>query len=493
MPGLNSSLNIGLSGLQATQSALSVIGHNISNVNTPGYSRQVAVLSTNGAQTFGDLQFGTGVSMASVQGVRNRFLDLQMVLANSTQSGADTRYSGVDSISSIFEDDGTSGLGTLVQNFFNGFQKLATTPEDESMRTNVVGQAQNLVNGLQSRYKLLEDQRKQANGSIESLAQQVNNLTEQIAELNVRVSGELSPGSDNDARDQRQQLAQQLGSLVGVQIFENDQGHMQISLDSGAAVLVSGASAFTMSVTPDAALNNYFRVEVQQGNGTPINVTANIRNGQLGANLDLRDNVFPGYQRQLDELAAGLTGQVNLVHRTGFALNGVTTNLDFFQGVVANGADGLPTTISAASNYQGMVNSMTINAAIRTNVNLIAAAGVAGSAGNNAVAKAISDLQGANATVDTNADGIGDSGPYNGFLSSLLNRVGTDAQGFKVTSTNQQNLLTALGNQRDQASAVDLDEEATNLITFQRGYQACARFINVINQLTDQLVNQFGQ
>jgi len=493
MPGLNASLNIGLTGLKTAQSALSVIGHNISNVNTPGYSRQVANLSSNGSQNFGELQFGTGVNLSSIVGIRNRFLNLQMTQATSSQQGADTRYAGVDAVSPIFQDDGKTGLGTLIQNFFNGFQVLSSRPEDGSARTNMVGQAQALVSGLQSRYKMVEDQRKQADGNISSLVDQVNTITTQIAELNLRIAGELTPGSDNDGRDQRQALAVQLGGLVGVQAFENDKGQMQISLDSGAAVLVSGNSAFTMTATPDAALGNYLRVEVKEGNGTPINVTTNIRNGQLGGNLDLRDNVLPSYQNKLDELAAGISSQVNLVHRAGYALDGVTTNQDFFQGVAANGANGLPAAITAATNYRGMVNSLSVNAVIKANPSLIATAGVAESPGNNATALALAALQGANSTVDTNADGVGDSGPFSTFVGSILNKVGTDGQGFKATSTNQQNLLTALTTQRDSASGVDLDEEATNLITFQRGYQASARFISVIDQLTDQLVNQFGQ
>jgi len=493
MPGLNASLNIGLSGLEATQTALNVIGHNISNVNTAGYSRQLVAMSSNESQTFGDLQFGTGVTVNNIIGVRNRFLDMQITQSTSNQSGAEGRYTGVDAVSSLFQDDGTSGLGTLVQNFFNGFQKLSSLPEDSSVRTNVLGQAQSLLNGMQSRYKMLEDQRKQADGNVSSLVNQVNSLTSQIATLNQRIAGEPTPGSDNDGRDQRQALAVQLGGLVGVQVFEDSKGQMQISLDSGAAVLVSGSSSFAMSATPDATLGNYMRVDVLQGTGTPVNVTASIRNGQLGANLDLRDNILPGYQAQLDELAAGVSGQVNLIHRAGYALDGVTTNQDFFQGIVANGANGLPVTISAANNYRGMVNSLSINSALKTNPSLIAAAGVAGSSGNNASALAIAALQSTNATVDTNGDGVGDSGPYATFVGSLLNKVGTDAQGFKASSTNQQNLLTALTNQRDQASGVDLDEEATNLITFQRGYQASAHFISIIDQLTNQLVTQFGQ
>jgi len=95
--------------------------------------------------------------------------------------------------------------------------------------------------------------------------------------------------------------------------------------------------------------------------------------------------------------------------------------------------------------------------------------------------------------VDTNGDGVGDSGPYGTFVGSLVNTIGTQAQGFRTRSTGDENLLAALQTQRDRVSGVDLDEEATNMMAFQRGYQASARFITVINQLTDQLVNQFGR
>ena len=95
--------------------------------------------------------------------------------------------------------------------------------------------------------------------------------------------------------------------------------------------------------------------------------------------------------------------------------------------------------------------------------------------------------------MDTNGDGLGDSGPFSTAVGVLANTIGTQAQGFQTRSTTDQNLLTALSNQRERVSGVDLDEEATALLTFQRGYQASAQFISVINQLTDQLVNQFGR
>jgi flagellar hook-associated protein 1 len=495
MPGLNSSLNIGLSGLQATQGALSVVGHNIANVNTPNYSRQTVDLTANRPQTFGSVAFGTGVSLANITGVRDKFLEMQITQSTSRQQGANVRYSGVEGIASVFQDDGTSGLSSLVQNYFEGFQQLSARPEDGALRTNVIGQAQSLVNGLKSRYQMLEDQRTQADQNIESLSNEVNTLTAQIADLNARISAESTPGSDSDGRDSRQALVNKLASLVGIQVYEDSSKRLQISLDSGAAPLVSGNTAYTMS-TPKAG--TFRQVQIDVG-GASIDVTNAVKEGTLGANLDLRDNILMGYEAKLDELAAGIAGQTNLQHRAGYALDGTTTGVDFFSGSVANGADGLPTTVTAASNYRGMVNLLSVNAAVAASPSLIAAAqanAVAtippASAGNNANALALAKLQNLTTSVDTNGDGVGDTGPFSTVVSGLVNTIGTDDQKFKTTSDGQDNLLSALKTQRDRVSAVDMDEEATSLIAYQRSYQASAHFISVIDQLTAQLLTQFG-
>jgi flagellar hook-associated protein 1 len=290
-----------------------------------------------------------------------------------------------------------------------------------------------------------------------------------------------------------------LASLVGIQVYEDSSKRLQISLDSGAAVLVSGNKAYTMS-TQMAGSGRQVLVDT---GGAPIDVTSQIKEGALGANLDLRDNILAGYETKLDELAAGIVGQTNLLHRTGYALDGTTTGLDFFQGSITNGANGLPSnppsTISAATNYRGMVSLMTVNAAIAASPSLIAAAQAnapatipPASAGNNANALALSRLQNLTAAIDTNGDGLGDSGPYGTVVAGLVNTIGTDVYKFKTASDGQDNLLAALKTQRDRVSAVNLDEEATSLITYQRSYQASAHFISVIDQLTAQLLTQFG-
>jgi len=492
MPGLNAGLFVGLSGMQAQQSALNVVGNNIANVNTPSYSRQRADLSASQALVQGGVYFGTGVSLNDVQGIRNQFLDLQIYRETARESGASDRYASLNAVAPALADSSSTGIAAQVQAFFQGFQALAARPEDTSLRTNLVGQAQNMITGLQTRYRMLNDQRTTADQSVKNLVGEVNNLTSQIAQLNLTIGTEITPGSQNQARDQRTALTNQLAQLVGINVTEGSHGEYQITLDSGAAALVSGNTSYQLSTTPDPALDGHLRVDSTMG-GTVVDVTSKISEGSLGAQLDLRDNIYTGYQRQLDQLAAGIASQVNLLHRTGYALDGVTTGTDFFQSGVANGANGLPVAITAASNYKGMVNALSVNSAVAGNPSLIAAAGVTGAKGDNANANAMANLQFASATVDTNGDGVGDSGPFSGVVGSLVGDVGTKVQSLDAQSTTQQNLVTALKSQRDSISGVDLNEEAASMMTLQQGYQASGRFLTVINQLMDQLVNNFGR
>jgi flagellar hook-associated protein 1 FlgK len=509
MPGLSASLYVGLSGLQAQQSALNVVGHNIANVNTPGYTREVANLTSNQSLVQGQAYFGTGVSLNTVTSIRNKFLDLQIAQETAVQAGSADRYTGVSAVSNSLGDTSSAGIAAEIQTFFQGFQTLAGSPESSAVRTSVVSDAQSMINVFQSNYQLLDQQRSGANQAVGSLVTQVNTLTAQIAHLTQQITGSDSQGSDNDAVDQRTALTNQLSQLVGINVIDGSNGQYQITLDSGAGTLVAGTTSFNLQTAPGgAALDNYSAVQAVM-NGTTVDVTSSIKNGQLGAQLDLRDNIYVGFQRQLDQLAAGIAVQVNTLHEKGYAADGTTTGTDFFrQNGVANYAAsnlplgqvaGLPTTISSLNNYKGMVNSLSVNAAIVTDPSLIAAAGplvppaVTAAPGDNTNANAIGSLQSATKTVDTNGNGIGDSGPFSDVVENLVSDVGNQSHKFQSQSTTQQNLVSALQTQRDQVSGVSLNEEAANLLNLQSGYQASARFINVISQLTEQLITQFGQ
>ncbi len=491
---------IGLSGLQAQQSALNVVGHNIANVNTPGYTREIANLSSNQSLVQGQVYFGTGVSLDTVTSMRSKYLDLQLAQATSAQAKATDCYTGVGAIATTIGDTSSSGLAAQIQSFFQGFQTLAANPESSADRTIVVGAAQSLVNSLQSTYQMLEQQRSAANQTVGSLVTQVNTLTTQIAQLNRQISGSDAQGANNDAVDQRTALIEQLSKLVGVNVIEGSNGQYQITLDSGGATLVSGTSSFDLHTAPGGP-DGYSKV-VSDLNPA-VDLSGDITNGQLGAQLELRDTTYATYESQLDTLAAGISSQVNLLNRSGYAADGATTGTDFFQGGMANAPTvltagqiaagevaGLPTNISSLNNYKGMVNALSVNAAVVSNPSLIAAAGVSGAVGDNTNANAIANLQ---FTGGSNVAGVVLGSSYSDVVNNMVSKVGSDSQNFQFQSTTQQNLVSALQTQRDQVSGVSLDEEATNMMNLQSGYQASARFLNVINQLTEQLITQFGQ
>lgn len=487
MPDLSSSLNIGLSGLRVSQEAISVLGHNIANVNTPGYSQQNAALTTNAGVAFGTNIFGNGASLAAVQSLRDQFLNLQVTYSIASQAGADTRYAGVEAVASAFTDDGTTGLSTQISQFFAGFGTLAGNPESGALRQAVLGQAQTMINEFKSAYGTLTGQVQSADQQVGSIVGQVNTLTTQIAALNTRIASQVDPSSDNDAIDQRQQLTDQLAKLVGIQVSTDSKNQYQISLDSGAAILVAGPTSYQMSAAPDAANQNNLAVSVQSGN-LQVDVTGKINGGTLGGYLDLRDTILPGYQAQLNRIAGSLAAQVNAQNQAGY----VPPNSS--AATAAHGPAVFIGNFDASGNpvYTDFINTLRLNPAVTADNSLIATAGTAGAgAGDNANALLLAGLQ-STGTVDVNGDGSVMNGPYATVVTGLVNSVATDAQRYNTIATNQQNLGNALQSQKASMSGVDLDQQAALLLAYQQGYQAAAHFISTISQLTQQLMAAVG-
>jgi len=468
MPGLTSSMFIGLSGLQAQQSALNVVGNNIANVNTPGYTREVAGMTSNPSQVQGQNYFGSGVSLDSVTSVRDKFLELQLTQATSAQAKYNTLSTGVSVVSSTLGDSTSSGLAAQIQSFFQGFQTLAANPGNSAALTSVVGNAQSMISSFQTNYSLLQQQQAAANQTVGTLVDQVNKLTSQIAQLNQQIVGSDTTGSNNAAVDQRTTLTNQLAQLVGINVIDGGtNGPYQITLDSGAATLVSGTSSFDLAAGGSPGSSTVTSTIVGLPNGG--NVTGNITSGQLGAELTLGNTTYAGYESQLNTIATAITTNVNTLNAAGYAAGAAAaTGTNFFSGSLAGG-------------------TLSVTAAVVGNPALnIATATTANAPGDNTQANAIANLQFATGLV------AGITGNFSDAVGHLVSTVGIDSQNFQTQSTTQQNLVSALQTQRDQVSGVSLDEEATNMMQLQTGYQASAHFLNVINGLTAGLITQFG-
>jgi flagellar hook-associated protein 1 FlgK len=361
-----------------------------------------------------------------------------------------------------------------------------------------------MLQQFQTAYQTVSSQISESNQEIGSLVPQINTLTSQIAALNIQISNQQDPADDNDAIDQRQELTDKLGALVGIQVSTDSQNNYQITLDSGAATLVSGGNAYTMNATPSSSLGDNYDVTVTAGN-TTTDVTDKISGGQIGAYMNLRDNLLPAYQTQLDTIEGSVINQVNTISMAGYGTDGSgnsVTGVPFFTGSgidsssppdanygLVNLADNtLPASAANPPDYTGIINAVQVNPEIVATPTLIATASAAGESGDNTNVQKLANLQTALNTVDSNDDGTGDSGPFSTVVSGLINTVATQSQMYNTVATNQQNLTSALQTQQTSVSGVDLDQEAAQLLQFQQAYQASAQFISTISQLTQGLM-----
>jgi len=480
MLGFNTSLEIGRKALRASELALEVTGHNIANVNTPGYSRQLINMKAGLPYQSSIGTFGLGVEIDSIKSIKDQFIDFQIVGQKSKSGGAESRLDSLQEIETVFDETLGYGLSTSMTEYFNSFLELSARPEDLDLRQNVIGKADVMIDSFKTKYSNLQDIQSRSNNQIKVLADEVNILTSRIADLNSIVGGYANSSEANDVQDERRNLIDQLSDLVNVNTFETDEGFINISLENGGAPLVAGATSFNMVLQRNPLNNNFYDIGIDVDSSV-MDVTSEISDGRIGGHLDARDNFIPKYLEYLDTLAYGISSNVNALHTGGFDYNGVAGQ-NFFNNFVP----GTP------GDYSGMVNSLSLNAAIENDPRLIAASGT-GSVGDNQVAQNIAALTTNTNTIDADHDGVNDFGPFSSYYNTLLNDIGSKSNRYQEVSENQRVIITELENKRDSISGVNLDEEASAMMQYQHSYQAAARYFNTINDLLDLLVNGLGK
>lgn len=440
-------LETNLRGLLAQQQALDVTSHNIANASTPGYSRQVAVLVASPAYAMpgvstapaGAGQLGTGVDVASYQRMRDSFLDVQYRAQSMLQGQAQTTEDGLQQVQLAFNEPTDSGISSLLSNYWGAWQNLSNNPEDMGTRQALAQSAASLADGFTSLSSQLTTLQSQTGQNVGDTLTEVNSYGTQIAQLNVAISKEEVNGdTPNDLLDQRDELLDKLSAIGNVSTTAGANGSIEVSF--GGASLVTDGTSSTLAESDLTGLTS----------------------GNLEGLITLRDTTIPGYQAQLNTIASTLITQTNAQSAAGFDLNG-NTGAAFFTGTDAS--------------------NIAVNPAIITNPSLIAASatGAVGDAGN---ALAIADMQNTNVIGSSTIDSA---------YTQLVTQVGSDVQQATNQVDTTTSLVNALQNQRQSVSGVSLDEEMTNLITYQRGYQASARALSAIDDMLDQLINRTGR
>jgi flagellar hook-associated protein 1 FlgK len=446
MSSLNASLAIALSGLTAEQGALEATTNNVSNVNTPGYSRQVPNLVSSDPVVIDPLTLGTGVTLQSVTSVRDPILESSIQQESQTQGQLGAQVSALQQTQVNFTTS-TSDIGTQITNFFNSINQLSANPADLSVRQGLLTAADNLATSFNSTANNLTQQQTSLDQNVVETVGQINQLSQQIAQLNGQINHlQVTGESAGSFIDQRQQAIDQLSSLVDVSVIPSDNS-LTLTTANGTP-LVLGTQSFQLQTQPNAA-------GLHQVYAQGVDITSQITSGSLGGTLEVRDQQIPGIENQLDTLAAGLANEVNGVQAAGFDLNGKAgTNL--FNPPPAGGA-GAAATLTVAI----------------TDPALIAASsdGTAGSNGNAETMYALSNQTGIDGQTPTD------------YYSGVVFNVGNDVSNATAEQSASTQVLQQLNDQRASISGVSLDQEAANMVQYQNAYAASAQVVSTINTM----------
>lgn len=309
-------LSNAISGLQASQNALRTAGHNISNANTQGYSRQEVNYVTRPEQIAGGAGYiGSGVTTASIERVVNEFVTTQLRSDTSTYNQLNKYSLNISKVDKLFAEAST-GLSGSLQSFFAALQNGANDPASTPARQLIITEAQSLSSRFNNLYQRMADIEKSVNGEVRTVTSQVNSLAASIAELNQSIGEAAASGGGNqpnDLLDKRDETLRKLAELVSIQVVKESTGDLNVFIGNGQP-LVIGASASSFSVTNDGKIQ-------LQANSAVIDITEQVSGGQIGGLLNFRDEVLTPSMNELGRIAISMSEEFNNLQQQGLDLD----------------------------------------------------------------------------------------------------------------------------------------------------------------------------
>lgn len=332
----------GLSGLNAAQASLITTGHNTANVNTAGYSRQSAQISSaGGIFNPGVGFFGSGAKVTNVTRSYDQFLTAQFNQAQSTNQSLSTYYTQISQIDNLLANQ-TAGLAPQMQKLFTDVQAVVNAPAALPSRQQLISSSQALTNQFRTMDQYLTSLNANVNDQVSGSVDQINAYAEQIASLNKQVamlSGVSGGQAPNDLLDQRDQLVNDLGKLVGTKLVVQDGGQYNVFIGNGQT-LVLGDKATKLAAISSPSDSSRTIIATLNAAGNKVEVPESmIANGSLGGLLQFRSETLTTAQNSLGRIAISLADSFNAQQRLGVDLNGLVGG-DFFSqasaGVVSN-------------------------------------------------------------------------------------------------------------------------------------------------------------
>ena len=323
-------IEIGKRSLMAHSTQINTAGHNISNADTEGYSRQRVQITTFDPIYRPDLtreerpgQIGQGSSVESINRLRDELLDQRIVAQSNQETYWTTREKYYTMIEQVYNEPDEISIRTNMDKYWQSWQELSVYPESQAARQAVVTRGETLAESIQQRYTALSGIGNLINGDIEATVKQINTITKQIAEINGEIVKVKAMGDNpNDLLDRRDLLVEKLSGLANITTDIRDNDEFMVHLEGN--ILVQGHIARNFEVEPMTDNNGYSRVIWSDTKNT-----VQVSGGTLGALIELRDVDIRNEVQTLNTVTMNFADLVNDVHRNGIGMNNVT-GLDFF-------------------------------------------------------------------------------------------------------------------------------------------------------------------
>jgi len=494
MSSLFYGLEIAKRSIYASQTAINVIGHNVANADTEGYTRQRVVtaaidpgnLSSRLSRVLGSA-VGGGVAIQSIDQIRDRFLDQEYRRENADLGKWKKLTEQMDYLESLLNETGDKGISGSLSNFFGSLSYLSEDPSSKELRTTVQQNAINLTYAFNQYYEQLVEMQKTQNDNIKVTVDEINDYLSNIAVYNKQIfAQELSGQKANDLRDKRNLLLDQLSELVNIEYSENTDGHLIVKVNNKE--LLNHTSVTQLEVQPDqtgvvSGETGFYSI-YYEGTLDPFEFSS----GKLMAYHQLRDGNaadsvgIPRLLDNLNTLARSLAEEFNAINASGHTMpydsNPSRTGVNFFD--VPAGGYGFVT----AGNFclsADLLDSPWNIACSDQPVDL--------SDPNSQTGNSVRILE---MVALSTRSGLANVGSFEGFFKSAVVEIATQSAHCQIRHDGQLSVMTNLDTRRQSISGVNVDEEMVNMIKMQHAYAAASRVITAVDEALDVLINRTG-
>lgn len=499
MSGLFGTLNTATKGIHAQQTALQTIGHNVSNSNTEGYTRQRVTMQSDFPQhVTGVGHVGTGVRVGSIDRVSDTYVTTQLREANSTLKRHESLSDIVGQLEAVFNEPSDAGLGNQVSEVFNAWNYVASNPEQGSARTMLVQTAETFTDTLRHMSQSMDSLHTDTAKELDNAALSVNSSLEQLDTLNHQVwQASLKGSVPNDLLDQQDRLLSDIAGNVDISVERDEFNRVFVEAD-GQTLLDHNSRQELAVVTEqnengDFFLSNGEQINVPEGSEikrgslvvkTPDSNDVTLIEAQSGTIKGTQDalNVIKDAQGELDDFAHSFAKATNMIHSND------GEGEPFFSFDAANASSTLRVTDDLRANPENVVSGTSLDNDF---------------AGDGSRAQAIASLQNNPLPADSESWQLSGDGTMtiegDGPGATLFNRYNSLVTGMGIVKQQEDNMLETqtaltemLSQRRESISGVDINEEVVGMIKYSSAFQANSRVLQTISEMLDTLINRTG-